>query len=83
MSKQEPNYEFQFQYGPIKSLAIDLVRADQIGFQFQYGPIKSAVDNPLILLLLMFQFQYGPIKRPKSVKRSIKALIVSIPIWSD
>ena len=51
-------------------------------FQFQYGAIKTARKVPTRLGITRFQFQYGAIKT-KTLRRNIKGITVSIPIWCD
>jgi len=56
-------YEFQFQYGSIKSLFVQYIRTQKIDFNSNMVRLKVQFAIAICTRLAIFQFQYGSIKR--------------------
>ncbi len=75
--------KFQFQIGPIGSVAPDILKAQSDKFQFQIGPIGRTFALYSKLNPSRFQFQIGPIGSRCCKRVSKRRNQVSIPDWSD
>ena len=64
-------YLFQFQYGAIKSISVDVITSPVAPFQFQYGAIKRCIFYLVFLLQASFNSNMVRLKERQKIMEMI------------